>query len=226
MTTTRSARRRGVSLVEAVVGALVATMALGSAWSLAGLSERHRVWADQKFQGVGEALFLSAPLGRDAAALVWDGPEPVTIEGGERPGLSFLILDAKASDPARGCLRTTRVRYWLDRSACAIWRQTGSSPAQRLEGSFEDLRFRRSAPPGYLSLPPHGPGNGAPRGAGLLDFLVTCIPRELAALEPARRPASARTVLWGSVPLRIVNARIRHQFWMCTTAPGFTAAGD
>lgn len=224
---TRCGRGRdGTTLVEVVVGTLVACLALGSAWALVALGERHRVWADQKFQGVGEALFLSAPLGRDAAALVWDGPEPVTIDGGERPGLSFLVLDADASDPARGDLRVTRIRYWLDRPACAIYRQEGSRPAERLEGSFEDLRFRRTLAPDYLSLPPHRSPVPAPRSAGLLDFLVTCIPRELASVPALRRPAAARTVLWGTVPLRIVNARIRHQFWMCTTVPGGGAAAD
>lgn len=223
--TRRGRLQHGMTLVEVVVGTLVACLALGSAWALFALGERHRVWADRKFQGVGEALFLSAPLGRDAAALVWDGPEPVTIDGGERPGLSFLVLDAGSSDPARGDLRVIRIRYWLDRSACAIFRQAGSGPVDRLEGAFEDLRFRRTVPPDFLSLPPHQAPATPPRSAGLLDFLVTCIPRELASVPAGRRPASARTVLWGTVPLRIVNARIRHQFWMCTTVPGGTAAG-
>lgn len=202
-------RRRGISLVEVLIGALVAALLAAALW--AGVfADLRRFTVDQaRIDGLHAALVLDETIARDLARLAPPAPgaPPASVlavgEGGR--SLAFAVV---ASDPgAPGALATEEVRYAVDGAARTVSRTRGGR-TERIAGlSGAELEFELAELKLAQASPVHF-GSGGP--LPVLKYRLSGWPTGCEAL-PSRD--AARVTVVGAVPVPQLARPLQHPYW-------------
>lgn len=173
--------RRGFSLLEALVVAVVALGLIGVAWGLLGGAARQGRLAEGKIQAVQASLLATVSLQRDLGTLE-EGRRglapPLARTGIAGTSLSFLRRDPTPGAPPEV------VTWEHDTDAGTLTRRVGSGPPRTVAGRIEDFLVRVVGP-------------GAREGPAVLYTLVGGTRDPGSAQTQAR---TRRSVLVGGAP--------------------------
>ena len=210
----RSSSTKGFTVIEAIVALALVSLVFFILWTIASSSARNRRFADHRLQGASQGLAFIARIERDLAHLYFDNSHQVIVEEGLQPRLSFHIVDKESSDFRQGEIVTKSVSYNLERSARKIYR-TLDGKKEPIHGHFAQLKFKKKKHVDYLQLPPNSKKLVDELSlGGIIDYVVTAIPRELASLPANQWKKNDATALWGTLALEPINGRWRHYYWL------------
>ena len=196
-------RRKGVTLIETMLGLLIGGVIITSLWTIYGASHRQRIIADKKLRGVQKVLHFAERFELDGRRLYTDFANPIVISRGGETALEFSIFS-----PAGGL---DRVAYRFSAKEQRIFRRRGEREWHKLPGFYSAVIFRLIEKPNFLKMPPNGTKlAGLPRSGGLLEYIVTAIPFR------RRSKSKDSTVLWGTVPLPTWLGKWKHEYWVGT----------
>jgi len=137
---TRRRNRAGICLVETLVGLMVGSAVIATAWSLVGTTMRGGGRTDAALAGVEAVLGLSTALERDLRCLYEDGAHPLTVKrSGHRLAVSFF----RCLPAATGAVQA--VRWDFDGRTGRVHRQAGDEPRRAVRGSFRAVDVRATS---------------------------------------------------------------------------------
>jgi len=206
--------RRGPTLIEVTVCFALACLVIANVWAIYAISQRHRVAADVRLEGVQKTTNLIERLEGDLRRIFIDSRHGLDVDDADPGRVSFYVFDRDASDLDGGVIRVRSIEYRFAKDRRVVTRTVDGGTPERLPGFFERVRFHVKALPRYHELPPAAAGlPSLVVSGGFLEYLVVALPAALAPLPDSRIRPQARTVLLGSVAMPGWRNQWKYEVW-------------